>query len=194
MPPLIIAATLIALCGAALYIRSMFKGTTKPNRVSWLMWAIAPLIASAAALSDGITWAVLPVFMSGFVPLIVLTFSFLIPGAYWKLTKFDYLCGISSALALVLWAVTKDPNIAIIFAILSDGFAAVPTIMKSLTNPESENGIPFIIGLIGASSSFIVLNSWTFSGYAFPAYLEVVNVILIFSIYRRKLGFGRKAA
>jgi hypothetical protein len=56
--------------------------------------------------------------------------SFVNKKAYWKLEKFDYICGISSALALLLWWLTKEPAIAIVFAIISDAFAAIPTLIK----------------------------------------------------------------
>jgi len=83
------------------------------------MRAISPLIATVAALSDGVHWAVLPVFMSGFGTLLVFIASFVNRKAYWKLEKFDYICGACSVLALVLRWITKEPTIAIIFSIIS---------------------------------------------------------------------------
>jgi|SRR5665647_965729 len=73
---LVIIAAVSSLLAAFVYIRSMFIGNTKPNRVSWLMWAIAPLITTAAALSNGVGWAVLPVFMAGFRPFLFLPHLF----------------------------------------------------------------------------------------------------------------------
>ena len=73
---LVIVAAVASLLAAIVYIRSMFIGGTKPNRVTWLMWAIAPLIATVAALSNGVGWAVLPVFMAGFSPLLIFSASF----------------------------------------------------------------------------------------------------------------------
>jgi bacteriorhodopsin len=73
---LVIVAAVASLLAAFVYIRSMFRGGTKPNRVPWLMWAIAPLIATTAAISNGVGWAVLPVFMAGFSPILIFTVSF----------------------------------------------------------------------------------------------------------------------
>lgn len=186
----------LVLVGAALsfiacfsYIRSMFRGEARPNRISWLMWSIAPLIATAASLSSGVRWAVVPVFMSGFSPLLIFIFSFVSKKAYWKLEPFDYVCGICSALALILWAITKNTDLAIVFAILSDASAAVPTIMKSWTRPETENVYPFLTGLFSAGTAFLAISAWTLSSYAFPIYLEIINVIIIFAIYRKKILF-----
>src|SRR5690348_16544499 len=33
----------IGALGTAVYLRDTLRGTTKPNRVTWLLWAVAPL-------------------------------------------------------------------------------------------------------------------------------------------------------
>lgn len=164
----------------------MFRGEAKPNRMTWLMWAIAPLVGTAAAVSKGVEWSILPVFMAGFSPLLIFIFSFVSKNAYWKLTRFDYLCGFFSLAALVLWGITKEADIATIFAILSDGAAAVPTITKAWKHPETENHFPFTAGLLGNVASIFAIKTWVFSAYAFPAYLVAINVALLFSIFRKK--------
>lgn len=151
------------------------------------MWAVAPIIATFAAFTDGVRWSVLPVFMAGFGPLLVFIASFLNPNAYWKLERFDYLCGIYSLLALILWGITKEPNIAIVFAILSDGFASVPTLIKMWKYPETETVSPFTAGLFSALTSFTAITIWGFSAYAFPAYLVIINISLILCFFRRKI-------
>src|SRR5688572_21588753 len=136
----VLAGAVVALIGAFSYIKDTVRGKTKPNRVTWLMWAIAPLIAAIAAFSEGVTWAVVPVFVSGFGPLLIFVASFMNKKAYWKLTKFDYYCAATSVVALILWAVTKQPSVAILVAILSDALAGVPTFIKSWKYPETETG------------------------------------------------------
>jgi hypothetical protein len=185
---LVFVAAFATLLATFVYIRSMFKGAAKPNRVSWLMWTIAPFIATVAAISNGVRWAVLPVFMSGFSPLLILIASFLIIKAYWKPSSFDYVCGALSSMALILWYVTKDPNVAIVFAIASDGLAAIPTLTKAWNHPETESAWPFIVGIFSPLTSFGAAITWTFSEYAFPSYLTVLNIMLFLSVYNKKLS------
>lgn len=179
---IVIFGAVCSLAGAVAYIRSMFRGNTKPNRVTWFMWLVAPFIAAAASLSQGFSWAVIPVLMSGLSPLMIFVASFFTKKAYWKTVSFDYICGAISALALILWYLTSNANIAIIFAIISDALAAVPTIVKAWKNPETESTWPYTIGMLSPLTSFLVASSWSFSELAFPIYLIVINLVIFICI------------
>jgi len=54
MKYLVFVGMIFSLSGAGFYIRAMLQGKAKPNKVSWIMWSIVPLIAAFAALSDGV--------------------------------------------------------------------------------------------------------------------------------------------
>jgi len=182
MKYLVFLGMIISLIGISSYIKEVLKGSVRPNRVSWLIWSIAPLIATFAALSSGVTLSVVPVFMSGFGPLLVFIICLFKKAAYWKLQKFDYYCGSLSVLALIFWGITKEPIIAIVFAIASDFLASIPTIVKSYKNPETESSSAFIGALFSATTSFFAIEKCNFSSLAFPIYLVLINILLIFSI------------
>lgn len=184
---IVFAGVAAQLVGISYYVRETLRGNTKPNRVTWLMWAAAPMIGALAAFADGVRWPALPVFMAGFGPLLVFISSFVNPKAYWRLERFDYLCGISSVLALIFWGVTREPAIAILFAIASDGFAAVPTLAKLWRFPETETVHPYVTGLFASLTSIAAITVWGFSAYAFPVYLMTINILLIFAFFRRRI-------
>lgn len=188
---LVFAGMIISLIGISSYIKEMLKGNVKPNRVSWLMWSIAPLIATFAALSSGVALSVIPVFMAGFGPLLVFIISLFKKEAYWKLQRFDYYCGSLSALALILWVITKEPIIAIVFSLASDLLASIPTLLKSYKNPETESSSAFLGGLLSAATSFFAIEKWNFPSLAFPIYLVLMNILIISSIERNRI-FKRK--
>jgi len=184
---LVIVGAMVQLAGVFSYLKGTIRGETKPNRITWFMWSIAPLIASAAGLASGVTWAVLPVFMSGFGPLIIFIASFVNKNSYWKLEIFDWLCGIFSALALILWWITKDPVVAIIFAILSDLSAGLPTLIKSWKFPETENATAFLTGIFNALTSFAAIKIWVFSSYAFISYIVLMDSLIALTILKKKI-------
>ncbi|MCK5107887.1 MAG: hypothetical protein KAQ83_04110 [Nanoarchaeota archaeon] len=183
---LVIIGAIAQLWGSLVYVKETLAGRAKPNRVTWLMWAIAPLIASVAAFMSGVTWAVLPVFMAGFGPFLVFISSFFNKKAYWKLGKWDYLCGLFSVLALVLWGITKNPSIAILFAIISDGCAAIPTAIKSWKYPETEHYGAYAASLFSVLLGFFAIKSWNFIELAFPIYLIFICGLLLRFILRKR--------
>ncbi len=185
---LVILSALISVSGAVAYIRDTLKGKTKPNRVSWSMWAIAPLIGTAAALaSHADLWATVRIFLAGFLPLLILFASFLNPQSYWKLTLFDYLCGGFSVLALIVWLAVDAPRTAILFAAVADGWALIPTLRKSWTNPETETGRTYIASLVAVLLVLPSIPVWNIENSAFQIYLLVANVALLFAVYRKRL-------
>lgn len=183
---IVLAGVALNLIGSFAYIRDTLRGETKPNKVTWFMWSVAPLIGAAASFSSGVTWAVVPVLAAGLFPLMIFIASFVNKNSYWELTNFDYICGGCSILALVLWAITKNPTIAVIFAILADAAAGYPTLLKAWRYPETETAIAYVLAAISVLTSFVVLESWEFNGYAFPLYLLLVNSALAIGILQPK--------
>lgn len=171
---LVILGVLVNSVGTVYYIRGMFAGKVRPNKMTFLMWSIAPLIGGVAALVKGATWSTIPVFLDGFWPLVILLIALLNVRAYWRLQTSDYICGILSALALILWGITREPDIAIVFAILGDFFAAVPTLIKAWRYPKTENPWGYFGSSFSGLTGVIVATSWSFSQVAFPAYLFVM--------------------
>jgi hypothetical protein len=145
-PHFVILGALLSLGGGLNYAISTLKGKTKPNRVTWVLWTLAPLIAFAAELNKGVGLQSLMTFMVGFMPLVVVIASFLNKKAVWKITRFDIICGSLSLLGLGLWLLTREGNLAIVFGIMADGLAALPTITKSFHYPETETASPFWTG------------------------------------------------
>jgi len=186
---LVLLGALVQLIGISSYIKDTVKGKTKPNRITWIMWSIAPIIATFAAISEGVTWTIIPTFMAGFGPLLVFISSFVNKKSYWKLSKVDYICGAFSLLALILWAITSQASIAILFAILSDLTASFPTLIKAWRLPETESTAPFTAGLFAQFTALFAMKSWSFAELAFPIYLVLINIVLILTIIRKKISF-----
>ena len=184
-------AVLIQFVGVFFYIREMVRGKTKPNRVTWLIWALAPLIGTWLAWKAGAGLSILPVFMAGFNPVLVLIASFVVKNGYWHITKFDVYCGILAFAALIMWVITKSFSLSILFAILSDGLAAFPTLLKSWKYPETESASTYIGGIIANILGLFLIREWSFPIYSLGIYFILINLVLVFSIYRNKFYGGR---
>lgn len=176
-----------SLFGSFFYIRDVIRGRTKPNLVSWFFWALAPLIGSYLQYQAGAGLSILPVFLMGFMPLVIFVVASLRHNGYWKLSKFDIWCGVFSFLALVCWLVTKRADISILFAILSDALAAIPTLVKSWKFPDTETAIGYAPGIANNILGLLVITNWNFSTASFGIYFIILNTTLIIFIKRKKI-------
>lgn len=184
---LVLLSVFISCIGGYAYVRDTWKGTTKPNRVSWGMWAFAPLIGTGAALAAGAdVWTAVRTFMAGFIPLIVFVASFWNQQSYWKTTSFDIGCGALSLLALVAWLLFDIPAYAVLMAAFADFLAALPTIVKAWKFPETETGLAYITSLISVLLVLPSIGTWNLENASFQVYLLVVNVMLIVAVYRKR--------
>ncbi len=183
----VVIGTLIGAAGAIAYLLDTIKGKVKPNRVSFLLWSIAPFIAFAAQIKQGVGLEALMTFSTGFLPILTLAGSFLNKNAEWKLTKFDLFCGFLSVVGLVLWQITKVGNVAIFFSILADGLAAVPTMVKAYKYPDTELAWPWIATSFGVFLTILTLKELSFANSGFIIYIFIVNTI-IFSLVQFRIG------
>lgn len=181
----VVIGTAISAISGLGYLVSTITGQVHPNRVTFFMWSIAPLISSVAEVEQGGGLLAIQTLSMGVFPLLTLLASLTNPKAEWKLTKFDLLCGALSAVGLILWLITKVGNIAIILSILADGLAALPTILKTYRFPESEVAWPWFTTALGVGVSVLTIKQWTLANYGFLVYsFAVVLLIALLAKFR----------
>lgn len=174
-PNFVIVGVIIIVAGKLSYLIDTIKGKTKPNKISYGLWALASLIAFTAEISQGVGIHSLLTFSVGFGPLIIFLASFVNKQAQWKLSGFDIGCGVLALVGLFLWWFTKVGNIAIAFSIAADALAALPTIIKSYLYPHTENPWSYVGDVIGAGITLLTISAWNFADIGFPIYILIIN-------------------
>lgn len=173
--------------GGVGYLIDTWKGKTKPNRVTWLLWGVIPLIVFLAQLQKEVGLVSLMTLGIAILPFAIFFLTFVVRSGQWQLTKFDYVCGTLSLIGLALWAITREGNIAILFNIFADAAAALPTITKSFRAPETESSLAYSTAAIGAVITVLTIKSWNFATYAFPIYIFLLAGS-IYLLVKFKLG------
>lgn len=169
-----VVGALIGSLGGWYYLYETIVGRAQPNRVTWLLWGTFPLIIFVAQRVQGVegqSWVSL---IAGSTPLLIVAASLLNKQAYWKTQRRDYVLMAAAILGIVLWAVTDNPNLALLFALLADVLAAVPTLIKAYTHPASESWLAYAISAFGFGISVLALQTYSFENAAF-----VLNVFLM---------------
>lgn len=177
----------IAFIAYFFYFKDIFLGTTRPNLVSWFLWMLGPFIAVFFQLKAGAGLSVIPVFIAGFGPVIVIIVSIFRKNSIWKISGFDVVCGIFSLLALVLYVLTHNLGISILFAILSDLWAFIPTYVKAWKAPESETSSVYSLSIFNNILALLIIKNWIFVIYSFSLYLIIANFVFLLILYRKKI-------
>jgi len=189
---LVIISTLLLLWGGYAYFRDTLAGRTKPNRVSWFLWALAPLVSFSAAFSvDADIWASVRVLVGGVVPGVVFLGSFVNRKSYWKLTWFDWFCGGLSLTALLFWQLASSPLIAVLLATAANTFASIPTFIKAWNFPETETRLTFITSFLSAVLIIPAIPVWNVANSAFQIGLMLTTGALLVAVYRKALGIKK---
>ncbi len=164
----------LGAAGSLVYVRDTLRGTTQPNRVTWLLWAFAPLLAFAVEIHSGVGLRALTTFVIGFMPLLVFVASFHNSAASWKIRRLDYACGAMSLAGTAAWLITRNGVVAIAAAIAADFMAGVPTMLKSWSNPESETVTTYIGAVLNSGILLLTIQHWTTEEAAFPLFIFVI--------------------
>lgn len=177
---------ILGLIGVFFYIKDTFLGKTRPNRVSWIFWTIAPFVGVYVSYKSGVSMPLLmATFMAGFGPLLVVIASFFNKKSYWKITPFDIACGALSAIAIFIWVTTKNGVLSLVFAILADFFAGLPTIIKSWKHSDTETTGPYLYGNFNSIITFLIIKDFSFLNLAFPIYFLLANTTIILGIKKK---------
>lgn len=183
----VFAALAISLIGQLSYVRDTLLGRTKPNRVSWALWALIAWVAFVAQVAEGVGVQSLHTFMVGFGPAMIVAASFFNKKAYWRITSFDIICGILSLIGIGLWLLTREGALAVLFAIIADTLAGLPTLRKAWSYPESESWFIFLLAIVSAIIVLLTFDHITFVGMAFSIYILTFCAVLV-GLIRFRLG------
>ncbi|MEK7126227.1 MAG: hypothetical protein AAB835_01935 [Patescibacteria group bacterium] len=171
------AASLLLLALIVPYIRSITRSTTRPSAVSWFGWALLFAIATAAQASKGIDWS-LAVPLISTISTTIIAFAALFMGrAVW--TRADGICIVLATLAIILWAITKEPLTAIILSVIADFFVTVPTIVKTYQDPTSEPSTLWVFYVIGVTLELVATTQFTAYNLIFPVYTVIGSAIIM---------------
>jgi len=165
----------IALVSYSFYFRDIFSGKTKPHAFSWFVWSVLAGIVFAAQLVEN---AGPGAWITGFTAVVCLAISIL---ASFKATEqfkaFDWISLAAALAALVLWHLTKNPNLAVVLVSAANVFGFLPTFRKGYYKPQEETLTTFILNGTKFGISILALSSFSLATWLYPATVAVANGI-----------------
>lgn len=176
-----------ASLGGFYYLYETIRGKAKPNRVSWLLWGLFPMIIFAAQKVQGVQGVSWLTFAAGFTPLLIVAASFFNKNAYWKTEPRDYALMAAAIAGILAWLITDGPNLAILFVLLADLCAGIPTLIKAFKYPETESWTAYAISAIGFGIGILAIQTFDFQNSAFAIYLFLMEGSLAILSTRRRI-------
>ena len=181
-------ATFITAIAYLPYIFSIFKIKTKPDRTTWSVLFLIGIITFLAYRGVGAdaTLGVALLNVIGPFTIFILSLKF---GEGWN-NKNDFKYLILSLIALILWQIYESPLVGLIFNLIADFIAFMPTIKKSFSRPWTEDLLTWCLFAIGGIINLFAIEYWRFNIVIYPMYILLaeggVAIILLWSFFRKK--------
>jgi hypothetical protein len=173
----------ISLLSFVPYIRAIFRGTTKPSRTSWWIWALTGGIVCAGTYVSGAGEAVWVPASEVAGPLVIAMLS--IRHGVGGMSRLDHACIAGAAASLALWWASGSPDMAIATNLALDCFGAVPTLVKAYRAPDSEDVTTWALLSAGNALNLLALPAFSFGTSAFTIYLLAMSVVMVSLIVLR---------
>jgi hypothetical protein len=161
-------AIIIGISGAIPYIHGIIKGTTRPHRISWGIWATLGVITLTSYIAKGAHWSALLAVAAAFNGLVIflLSFKYGSGGA----TVVDRVALVLGILGVLLWLLTREAAYALLFALGADAIATILTAKKAYKLPKSESALAWTLGATASVFGLLAVQSYTFWQTIYPVY------------------------
>lgn len=180
-----ILATILAFIGYFPYVRNTIRGTTKPHAFSWLVWGVLEGIGFVAQVVEGAgpgAWVL------GFSA--VVTFGIFILALKKGSREFataDWIALAGALIAIVLWRITDNPTLAVIFVVLADAIGFIPTFRKTFHRPHEETLTEYTLAFCKHILSIFALRTYSVATWLYPASLVITNAsLVVLALVRRR--------
>jgi len=184
-----IIAGILLIAGYIPYIYEVLKGTDIPNRASWFIWALSTTTIFFGVHETGTIEAIWVPVADAIVCTLIFLFSIKLGVGGWS--KTDKISLLVCVASLAVWALTGNAIIALVSNLLIYVSGYIPTIKKSIKNPEQESLTAWTFFLIGVVLNLVTVIIGTDTGFAVWLY-TIVLVATVGTLYyfliRKKLA------
>ena len=176
-------AGIIGLAGFVPYLVSAWRGATRPDRGTWVVWSVVSSVLAASYVSTGARqtmWVPLG-YALGATAIAVLALT----KGEGSWTRVDLACLAAAGVSLMLWGLSGNPMTALVMSIVVDLFGAIPTLRAVRHDPSSESGVAWAIFLLANALNLLALSTLSVEHVLYPAYLFALSAaVMAFIVVR----------
>ncbi len=170
------------------YTISIFRGTVKPNRVSWFIWSVIGfafwLITPESA--DRVTKMLTVIFMVNPAIIFILT---LFKGENIRPDKLELFSLLVGLCAIVVWFLFRNSSglYPISMAIAADFSALIPTLRFVLVAPDEETPLAWICFFLGSFIALFGIENYSLESILLPTYMTIGAFCVVFPLVRYRI-------
>lgn len=171
-------AGILGVAGYVPYIRDILKGTTKPDRASWLIWLLeyaALFVAQVNAGAKDSLWLI-GLQLVGVIVICCLAYRYGV-GSFDRQSKIILACVCAT---LALWFFTKNASLTILLLLAVEAVGVILTARKVYKQPGSETLVMWaLISVAGILGIAAVGTKAAAILYVYPAALVLMGLAVI---------------
>lgn len=177
-----IIAGILSLVGYIPYIISILRGKTLPNKASWIIWSVVGGLLAFSYLAEGdknTIWLPLGYFVG---PLITALLSLRYSYSVWS--RLDKICLVAAMISIIPWLLFKDATFTLLINVLIDSTGAIPTLVKTYREPDTEDILAWSIFLIANTIQVFAISDWNLTA-TYPIYLFFLATAMVVLIFKK---------
>jgi hypothetical protein len=183
-PLLGVLAGVIGVADMIPYVRNTLRGTTRPHRGTWLIWATLAIVVSASQHADGASWSLIMAVTAALLNSLIFVLS--IRRGVGGVTTVELVMTAIAGGGVVGWLVADEPMVATVCVVAADLIGAAMMVPKAYRDPESETLVTFACASLGGALAAGAVGSADISLLLFPVYYCLVNGGIALLIHRRR--------
>ncbi len=179
-----VAGGLAGIADTVPYVRDTVRGSTRPHRGTWLIWAVLAVVAALSQRADGASWSVL---MTGTQAILTgLVFVLAIRHGEGGMQTRDLLLLGLAGVGVIGWIIARQPVVAVGCVIAADLAAFVMMTPKVKADPDSETLSTYALAAAGGALAAGAVGMADVSLLLYPVYYCAANGAMAVFIHRRR--------
>ena len=174
-----VIAGILMVSGFVPYIRTIWTGSTRPAKTSWIIWASLDTITIAGmyvqyALNGQIVGSVVCAWI-----VVAIALRYGTKGWTWL----DKFCLMGAVLGIILWKAFSSPTLGIITSNSVVFLGSIPTFVSAWKDPTKEDKAGWTMWWISCVFAVAAIPKLTFDDAVQPLVFFSVETIMMFLLY-----------
>ncbi len=171
------------------YLWSMWRGHTRPQAFSWILWGLLTGIGFAAQLAGGAGPGAWNTGCSTLFCLSVALISIFQSGL--RASRTDWIMFMIGLLALPLWYFTSDPIWALVLVMSIDGIAFWLTLKKAWMLPKEELAFSYAVYGVSILFALFAMQHYNVITVVYPVFIFFGNITIASVVLMRRRWMAR---